>query len=270
MKLVYLLTMISLLCMSATTSQVNSYINGNTLTADQLNSEFSNIYGTINSLDDANISASAAIDPSKISSLIGGDGIARQSDGSLDVNVDATTVKIISGQVAISDLPGSAIVAGGVGSTQIANGGVAKIDLAVKTATATASLGNVGLSTDSGASELVFTTGTSGDLVNNLINITTNGGPVSLSLMPGTSATSSYIECEDVTTDPCILELSRGGFTVVKIPFYVEGGKGRWPAGAFSFIDTPAAGTYQYKIKYEVPSATALRILNVRLMAYEL
>jgi len=139
MKLVYLLTMISILCMSATTSQVNTYINGNTLTADQLNSEFSNIYGTINSLDDANISSSAAIDPSKISSLIGGDGIARQSDGSLDVNVDATTVKIISGQVAISDLPGSAIVAGGVGSTQIANGGVAKIDLAVKTATATAS-----------------------------------------------------------------------------------------------------------------------------------
>jgi hypothetical protein len=270
MRIAYGLLALSLLLMSAATSQVNSYINGNTLTADQLNSEFSNIYGTLNSIDNTNISTGANIDPAKIAATIEGEGVSRQSDGSLDVAVDGTTVKIVSNQVAISDLPGSAIVEGGIGSTQIADGGVAKIDLAVKTATATASLGNVGLSSSTGASELVFTTGTSGDLANNLVNITTNGGPVRISIVPGTSATNSYVECEDVTTDPCILELSRGGGTVVKIPFYGEGAKMRIPPGSFSFIDTPAAGTYEYKIKYEVPSATAMRILNVRLMAYEL
>ena len=254
----------------ALASQVNTYINGNVLTADDLNSEFSNIYSTVNSIDDANISTTAAIDPAKIDSTIEGNGLDRQVDGSLDVNVDGVTVKIVANEVKIVDLPGSALATGAVGSTQIADGGVAKIDLAVKTTSATATLGNVALSSSSGASELEFLTGASGDLTNNLVNLTTNGGPVKISILPGTAATNSYIECEDATSDPCEIELARGGATVVKIPFYTNGAEYRLPPGAFNFLDTPAAGTYEYKIRFSVPSATALRVLNVRLMAYEL
>lgn len=254
----------------AQTSQVNTYVNGNTLTADQLNSEFSNIYSTINNLDDANLTSSANIDPSKLLATISGDGISRQADGSLDVNVDGTTVTIVSDQLVIDDLPGDAIVNGGVGSTQIQDGGVAKVDLAVKSTGTTASVGNVGLSNGTGASELVFTSGSSGDLTNNLLTITTNGGPIKVSLVPSNDTTSSYIECEDATTDFCELEIARDGATVIKIPFYTQGGKYRLPPGAFNVLDTPAAGTYTYKVKYSVPSATAMRILNVRLMAYEL
>jgi len=266
----YLILVGCLFLMGAAASQVNTYINGNTLTADQLNSEFSNIYNTVNSLDDANLSDSAAIDPAKISSTIEGEALDRQSDGSLDVAVDAVTVKIISNQLQIDDLPGSALATGAVGSTQILDGGVGKIDLAVRSTATTATLGNVALSNGTGASELEFLTGTSGDLNNNLVNITTNGSPVKISIVPGTDATDSYIECDEATTDPCILELARDGGTVVRIPFYMEGGEYRLPPGAFNFIDAQSAGTYEYKIRYSVPSATALRVLNVRLLAYEL
>ena len=258
------------LLMGAQASQVNTYINGNVLTATQLNSEFSNIYSTVNNLDDANIIAGANLDPEKISTVIDGDGITRQSDGSLDANVDGVTVKTVADQIAIVDLPGSALVTGAVGTTQLLDGDVQKIDLVVKTTAVTATLGNVALSTGTGASILTLTTGSSGDLNNNLVNLTTNGSPVKISLMAGVDALNSYIECEDATTDPCELELARGGTGIFKIPFFMEGGIYRLPPGAFNFIDTPAAGTYEYKIRYSVPSATALRVLNVRLMAYEL
>lgn len=265
------LIFIGIVSMGALTSQVNNYTNGQTLTADQLNSEFSNIYSTVNGLDNANIIAGANLDPAKISATIDGNGIDRQPDGSLDVNVDGVTVKISSDQLVIADLPGSALATGAVGSTQIANGGVGKIDLAVKTTAITAGLGNVGLSASTGASVVTLTTSSSGDLVNNLINLTTNGGPVKAVLLPGTSATNSYIECEDLTTDFCTLELTRdGSTTVAKIQFFSEAGKLRIPPGGFQWLDVPTAGTYEYKIKYEVGSATALRVLNVRLMVYEL
>lgn len=264
------LGLLILVTVAATTSQVNTYINGNTLTADQLNSEFGNIYSTINSLDEDNLSSSTAIEPSKLAASLAGDGLARSAGGILSANVDGVTVKTSADQIVISDLPGTALATGAVGSTQLANGGVAKIDLAVKSTAITATLGNVGLSSDTGASELEYLSGASGDLPNNLVNLTTNGGPVRIAIVPGTSASNSYLECEDATTDPCILELARDGSPVVAIPFYAEGIEYRVPPGAFNFIDTPVAGTYAYKIRYSVPSATALRVLNVRLMAYEL
>lgn len=264
------LTALAGVVFAAATSQVNTYVNGNVLTADQLNSEFSNLYTTINSLDNANLSASAAIDPTKIATTIEGNALSRQSDGSLDVAVDGSTVKISSNQLVISDLPATAIASDSITSTQIQDGTITLADRAVRSTATTATAGNVALSSGSGGSESEFLTGTSGDLTGSTINITTLGSPVRVSIVPGTATTQSYVECEDATTDPCILELARAGATVTQIPFYTEGGEYRLPPGAFSFLDTPVAGTYEYKIRYSVPSATALRILNVRLMAYEL
>jgi hypothetical protein len=266
----YLIILFSVLLMSASASQVNNYINGNVLTADQLNSEFSNIYTTLNSIDDENVAEGADISPDKIATSIAGDGMARQVDGSLDVNVDGTTVKVIGGEVVIDELPGSAIGTGQVGTIQLEDGGVQKIDLAVKATSPTATLGNIALSLGTGAGELEYLTGSTGTLPNHTINLTTNGGPVQIMLAQASDNTQAYVECEDATTDPCILELLRDGGTVIEIPFYTQGGKYRLPPAAFTFIDTPPAGTYEYRMRYEVPSATALRVLNVRLMAYEL
>ena len=265
------LILASAISLGALTSQVNTYTNGNVLTANQLNSEFGNIYATINALDDANLIAAANINPAKISSTIDGDGIDRQPDGSLDVNVDGVTVSVVSDELKIVNLPGSALATGAVGSTQIANGGVAKVDLAVKTTSATATVGNVGLSNSTGAAPVVHLTASVGDLANNSLTIATNGGPVVAMLVPGTSATESYIECEDVTTDPCTLALVRDGVTTVgEMEFFGEGGKLRIPPGGVKWLDVQAAGTYAYKITFNVGSATALRVLNVRLLVYEL
>lgn len=261
---------VAVILIAAQTSQVNNYQNGSVLTADQLNAEFSNIYSTLNNLDNANLISSANIAPTKLSSTIDGDGISRQVDGSLDVAVDGVTVKIVSDELVVDDLPGSAIVNGGIASAQILDGSVGKADLAVKSTGATAGMGNVAVSAGTGASLLTYTSGTSGDLPNNLVNLTTNGSPISISLAPATDGTVSYIECEEATTDYCELELTRGGTTVTKIQFYSQGGKYRVIPGSFSWLDVQPAGTYEYKIKYNVPSATALRILNVRLIAYEL
>ena len=131
-------------------------------------------------------------------------------------------------------------------------------------------MGNVALSSDTGASLLNYISGAGGDLPNNLVNLTTNGGPVKISLLPGTAVNNSYIECEEATTDPCILQIKRDGLVIFETEFFSEGNIYRLPAGAFNFLDTPSSGTYEYKVSYSVPSATALRILNVRLMAYEL
>ena len=272
MRLTKILVLLNLVTwtVAAQTSQVNNYQDGNVLTGAELNAEFSNIYTTVNNLDNANLASNANIAPTKLSATIDGDGIDRQVDGSLDVNVDGTTVQIVADQLVIDDLPSSALLAESIGSAQITNGGIAKVDLAVKTTAVTATVGNVALSNDTGASILTFTAGSSGDLSNNLVNLTTNGGPVKIMIVPGTSTNVSYIECEEATTDFCELELARGGVTVTKIQFFSEGNKYRVVPGSFEWIDTPAAGTYEYKIRYNNPSADALRVLNVRLMAYEM
>jgi len=264
------IALIAFISMGALTSQVNTYINGNVLTADQLNSEFGNIYSTVNNLNEDNLTALTQIEPTKLDPTLSGEGLDRQVDGSLDVNVDGVTTKIIAGEVVIDDLPGSALATGAVSSTEILDNTITQVDRAVKTAGTPATLGNVALSADTGAAELVFTTASTGDLVNNSVTITTQGGPVLISMQAGTSSTNTYIECEELTTDPCTLEVDKGGGTLIKVPFYTQAGKYRLPPAAFNFIDVPGAGTYTYKIKYDVGSATALRILNVRLMAHEL
>ncbi len=75
--------------MAPQTSQVNSYVNGNVLTADQLNSEFGNIYSTINGLDEDNFLSTTSILPKYITSTIAGTAITRDpSTGVLAVGVD--------------------------------------------------------------------------------------------------------------------------------------------------------------------------------------
>lgn len=255
----------------AQTTQVKTYVNGSILTADDLNSEFGNIYATINNLDEDNLSATTSILPINLNSTLAGDGLARSGTGVLSANVDGTTVKVVADVIKIVDLPGSALATGAVTSAKILDGTIAKVDLASKTAGTPATLGNVGLSGNSAAGELEFTTTAFGDIPNSTLTITTGGGPVRLVIMPGSASTETYIECEDATTDPCKLEVTRDGSTVVmQWPFYTNGAEYRLPPAAFETLDVIGAGTYTYKIKYFVGSATALRVKNIRLMAIEL
>ncbi len=292
--------------LGALTSQVNSYVNGNVLTADMLNSEFANIYSTINALDNANLISSANISPSKISGTIDGDGISRNGGtGALSVSVDGTSIDISSDQVRVKPLgitsthlaansvattaiqnsavtnakiaddaiTGSKIAAGAVVTSDITDNAVTKDKIEIKTATATAGVGMVAMSSSSGASAIfIAQTDPNGDIPNNTVTLTTRGGPVLLQLLPGPSPTvDSGIGVLNDGTGPTIT-FSRAG-TVVDRMLAGFGSSGLnyvyRPPGAFAAIDVPAAGTYVYKASYIVNS-TSLAILNVRLMAYEL
>jgi hypothetical protein len=288
---------------AALTSQVNSYVNGNILTASQLNSEFGNIYSTINNLDNANLSSSANISPAKISSAIDGTAISRDAgtgalsvavdDSTIETNSDTirlkdsgiTTAKILDANVTLAKMAtdsvssakivDATIVAGDLASNavttaKITDANVTKPKLEVKTgASSTATVGMVAVSSSSGTSTTsVASGGANGDIANNSVTITTNGSPVFLTLTPGPSATVNSSLGGD--NGYCRITFSRGGTVIARmnIGSGASGTMVYYPPGSFQHIDVVAAGTYTYKASYI--TGCDLEILNVRLMAYEL
>lgn len=101
---ILLLILLAGVVMAPQTAQVNSYVNGNVLTADQLNSEFGNIYSTINGLDEDNFLPSTAINPANIDATIDGTGISRSVGGVLSANPDGVTLENFADQIRIKAL----------------------------------------------------------------------------------------------------------------------------------------------------------------------
>jgi hypothetical protein len=81
-----LLMLLAGLLMAPQTAQINSYVNGQILTADQLNAEFGNLYSTINGLDEDNLLPTTSIPPAYITATINGQGLDRSGGGVLSVN----------------------------------------------------------------------------------------------------------------------------------------------------------------------------------------
>lgn len=109
--------------MAPQTSQVNTYVNGNVLTADQLNAEFGNLYSTINSLDEDNFLDTTSFSATFLNAAAAGDGIARDTGtGVLEVNVDDSTLEVSSDVVRVKD--------SGITSAKILNGTIATADIA--------------------------------------------------------------------------------------------------------------------------------------------
>lgn len=304
---------LAVVLMGALTSQVNTYVNGNTLTADQLNSEFGNIYSTINNLDDANFSASPALDPVKISSTVAGDGLDRNvTTGILSVGVDDSTIEIDSDILRVKDLgitsaklAATAVTAGKIAasavttteildatiaqadlssnsvtsakivngtivgadfaddsitSAKIQDGTLTRADHADRSSSATATLGNVAIS--SGSGDVIYNSSDpDDDIPNNSVSLTTGGSPVIVQLVPIASTSTQGVLI--ATSGTCEYTFSRGA-TVIGRTTIVN----RSPPAAFTVMDHPAAGTYTYKASY-VTSCDG-RIFNVRLLAYEL
>lgn len=288
---------LSIVLMGALTSQVNTYTNGSVLTANQLNAEFGNIYSTINNLDQANLSASTSIPPTKISAAIDGDGISRNGGtGALSVSFDnstietasdqirvkdagitaaklasnaVTTVKLTDGSVTLDKLASSSvsstkILDSTIATVDLANASVTKVKQAVKTAaSSTATVGNVAVSSSSG---LVSAVTDDAAIPNNSVTISTNGGPVSVGIFPDSGTTFSGVigDFADIggRTD---ISIKRGG-TIICSQGYVNSEIG--PI-SFSCIDVVASGTYTYTANYATVGSTAY-IYRVRTVAYEL
>lgn len=89
---------------SAIVSRITTFTDGNILTASQLNSELNNILNTVNNLDNDNLSLTANISPIKVSAVIAGAGIVRDSGtGELAVNPDGTGLELSGDTVQIKN-----------------------------------------------------------------------------------------------------------------------------------------------------------------------
>lgn len=288
---------LAIVLMGALTSQVNTYVNGNVLTANQLNSEFGNIYSTINNLDNANLSDSSNIAPSKISATIDGSGISRDGGtGALSASVDGSTIEINSDQLRVKDagitsakildgtIAAADLATGSVTSVKILDGTVALADMATSSVNSQKivdasvekedmePLISGGVTGGSGQAAVSPSNGTqtgltgTGQVANHSVTLTTNGGAVLVTIQPTNSTTDlSNLQTSGGITN---LQFTRAG-TVLCSHRFSTSGSTLLPATSFSFIDFPAAGTHTYTTRYDVAGGT-FSIANTRLMAYEL
>lgn len=85
--------------------QVNDYEDGNVLTAGELNSEFGNIYSTLNNLDEENFADGFQLTPEFIDSALAGLGLIQNPvSKALDIQVDDSTVEISTDTLQVKDL----------------------------------------------------------------------------------------------------------------------------------------------------------------------
>lgn len=131
-----------------------------------------------------------------------------------------------------------------------------------------------------------YTGTTCADITNLTVTITTTGRPVILKLVststdttPTSGTTGGYIACTDGDSNrtDCGICWDRGGTTIASDYFGSQGlGDGNQvlylPCSVFESFDTPAAGTYTYKVQAAINGSAnqGLEVVSCKLVAYEL
>ncbi len=276
-------TLAGLLVVAAPVSRVTNFVDGQVLPASQLNSEFNNVIGGVNSINNAQIATNAAISPTKISATIKGDGISRDgTTGALSAKTDNTTLEIVGDNMQIKDngVSLAKMADNSVGTTELVDSSVTTVKIADGSVTQAK---RVALGQQLSASSSVFTnsTNTYTDVTNLTVTITTTGRPVFIGMIavPGSA-------------NPGVRTESNGGIITGKLQFLqasssisettlnaVFGASGdpassiRYPCSAFTTITVPSAGTYTYKVQAAGGvnfNTTTLTVQNCQLVAYEL
>ncbi len=89
---------------AAPVSRVTAFSDGSVLFASQLNNEFNNLIGGINSITNDQIASNANISAAKLAANIAGDGIVRDATtGALSVSVDDVGIEISSNDLQLKD-----------------------------------------------------------------------------------------------------------------------------------------------------------------------
>lgn len=145
----------------------------------------------------------------------------------------------------------------------------------IQTATVTrAKMASLGQQISSNCTSFTTTSTSYVDVTNLSVTITTNGRPVNVftQAAAGTGNDSSF-SCIGNTDTICRVKLVRGstdlyvnplGNTQNSLTAYL-------PANSVGYIDTPAAGTYTYKLQATRSStATSFTATNIVLVAYEM
>lgn len=273
------LSLAAIMLTGAVATQITTYTNGSILTASQLNSEFGNLYSTINSLDDANIASGANINPNKIDAAIAGDGIGRNgSTGALEVNDDNSTLEITGDTLQVKDggITLAKMASDSVNSAKIVDASIATADIGANQVTR-AKLESVGQQISSASGFYTTTSATFVDVTNLSVSITTTGRPVILTLVPsGTS--HGYVSMAKASSTPqmtwafsraaanlfeALLQNTSGGATTVTASY---------PCSTFHYLDAVGAGTYTYKfaVKGDSIATTTVTVYDCKLVAYEL
>lgn len=285
--LVTVLLMVGTFIIAAPVSRVTNFIDGQILTASQLNTEFNNVIGGVNSINNSQIATNAQIAPSKIAATIKGDAIERNgSTGALSVKTDNTTVEISGDNIQIKDdgVTNTKIANDAVDTDQLATGAVttAKIEDAAVTPAKLAARNLV----ESTAVNSFSTTNTSlTDVTNLSVSITTTGRPVFIGMISSsTSTTTTGMGLVSISSNNNTalggLWFLRGSSVITnfRLAYSTQGSAASTSyengCSNYFFIETPSAGTHTYKVQARIgtiPGVTStVRVESCKLVAYEL
>ncbi len=171
---------------------------------------------------------------------------------------DGTTLEVSSGAVRIKDL--------GVSTAKIAANAVTR-----------AKLEAVGQQAGSSSGSQSLTSLTYVDLNNLTVAITTTGRPVIVALMPVETGgdDDGYLSLGGASFATAYLKLLRDATSVARWTFRnnTELGDISSPPSSVFFLDTPAAGTYTYKLQGRLFANADSQVFtydNVKLIAWEL
>lgn len=302
---------------SALISRIKTFVDGEILTAADLNAEFNGVVDGVNSINDANIVTGASINPNKISATIAGSGISRNSttgvlscavdDSTIEISSNAlrvkdsgitsakildatiqngdlasnavTSAKILDGTIATADLADSLITSakisdGTIAAADIASGAVDSDEIATGAVTAGKhATSNYQISSSTGS----FTTTSTSfvDVTNATVTITTSGRPVLVFLQSDGSGNYGYIGKPGVINDiRAGFRLVRDATEIAQFQAHVDNSAESpglsFPPGSVHHLDTPAAGTYTYKLQSKTSDAgQAAATAYVKLVAIE-
>lgn len=271
-----------LLAYGAPVSRVTNFVDGQVLTASQLNGEFNNVIGGVNSINNAQIATNAQIAPSKIAATIKGDAIERDgTTGALSVKTDDTTVEISGDNVQIKDngVTLAKMADNSVDTAELVDGAVttAKIEDAAVTQAKRAALGQqISSSSGTGYSNA---TASFTDVTNLSVTITTTGRPVFIGMI-GDGSSSVQLTSGGGGIITGNLRMLEGANTLFTSQLNQNiGASGdpaatlRFPCSAFSTVFVGTAATYTFKIQGAGGvnfNTTTLSVNNCKLVAYEL
>lgn len=185
-----------------------------------------------------------------------------------NITVDGSTIQIIGNQITANIGPGS------ITGSQIAAHTITESNLELRPTSATATAGQMALSSSCGAFTSNATVYT--DVTNLSISIVTTGRPVRIELTAdgsngGISADNAFIGNTTTSTGATFwLAFLRGGSIIAQMATSNNSQGSTLPPGSFSYMDYPAAGTYTYKVQCRATTATNWAVNKIKLLVYEI
>jgi hypothetical protein len=175
----------------------------------------------------------------------------------------------------VNELPGDCITAESVTTTQIDDGTIANADISSSAAIALSKIVSNSV-TSSSSSTFSTSSATYVDVTNLTASITTTGRPVEIFLI-GDSAQVAYLSASIGSGTQALgrVKLLRGATSVGEQEFLNTSPTGAIatsvPVSSIRFYETPAAGTYTYKLQALAGSASqAVSIYHAKLVVREL